>query len=169
MIQHAIELQDRQSIAVPADPGPTAAAGPTASVEPRAPASASGEASGQRPFRILLVEDHAPTVVLLARLMKRWGWEVTQAAGVKAALEAASAAGFDLVVSDLGLPDGDGHELMRQLHDGYGLRGVALSGHGMEEDVQRSLACGFVAHLVKPIDFEELKKTIAALLAGPAV
>jgi CheY-like chemotaxis protein len=67
---------------------------------------------------------------------------------------------FDLVISDIGLPDGNGIELMVQLTRNYGLRGIALSGYGMNEDLARTKDAGFLAHLVKPIDFERLTRVI---------
>lgn len=79
------------------------------------------------------------------------------------AVAAAGANKFDLVISDLGLPDGTGNELMETLRTDYGLQGVALSGYGMEEDVVRSRAAGFVAHLTKPIRITELRLSLASL------
>ena len=67
---------------------------------------------------------------------------------------------FDLVVSDLGLPDGDGTELMAELRDRYGLIGIALTGYGMEEDIARCRAAGFVQHLTKPIRVESLESAL---------
>jgi CheY-like chemotaxis protein len=67
---------------------------------------------------------------------------------------------FDLVISDLGLPDLTGHELMRQLRDRFSLTGIALSGYGMENDVAESRAAGFRFHLTKPVSFEQLKKRL---------
>jgi len=78
---------------------------------------------------------------------------------------------FDLLVSDLGLPDGSGLELMSRLRDKYGLTGIALSGYGMDEDRAASKAAGFVEHFIKPIDPERLREAIARQLesapAGP--
>ncbi|GMU20987.1 MAG: hypothetical protein AMXMBFR13_10830 [Phycisphaerae bacterium] len=116
--------------------------------------------------RILLVEDHQATSLVLQRFMKKWGWEVLPASSVKSALELAATRPFDLVISDLGLPDGDGHGLMRQLRDQHGLKGVALSGYGMDKDMQESLASGFVAHFVKPFSFDDLRNAVTAFLAG---
>ena len=82
-------------------------------------------------------------------------------------MEKAAAGRFDLLVSDIGLPDGSGHDLMRALRQQFNLRGIAFSGFGMEADVQKSLAAGFATHLTKPIDFERLKQAMAAALAGP--
>jgi CheY-like chemotaxis protein len=79
---------------------------------------------------------------------------------VASALAAATSAPFDLVISDLGLPDGTGFELMRELRDRHGLSGIALSGYGMEEDVRRSREAGFRGHLTKPVDLERLRRMI---------
>jgi CheY-like chemotaxis protein len=67
---------------------------------------------------------------------------------------------FDLVVSDLGLPDGSGIDLMRELSARHGLRGIALSGYGMEEDVRQSLEAGFERHLTKPVSLPQLQATL---------
>jgi PAS domain S-box-containing protein len=116
--------------------------------------------------RILLVEDHRPTAMVLQRLMYRWGWEVEWADSAKAGMELATRQSFQFVVSDLGLPDGSGHDLMRHLRETYGLSGIAVSGYGMDEDVQKSLSVGFVGHITKPIDFEELRKAVSGFLAA---
>jgi CheY-like chemotaxis protein len=68
---------------------------------------------------------------------------------------------FDLVVSDLGLPDGTGLDLMRRLRDLYGLSGIAVTAFGIQEDLHQSREAGFVAHLVKPITFDRLAGAIA--------
>jgi CheY-like chemotaxis protein len=73
---------------------------------------------------------------------------------------------FDLVISDLGLPDGTGVELMRHLRDTYGLRGIALSGYGTEEDLLRSGEAGFIEHLVKPVDFNDLRRALREFVAA---
>ena len=71
-----------------------------------------------------------------------------------------------LVISDLGLPDGSGYDLMRKLRADHRLRGIALSGFGMEEDVRRAEEAGFSRHLTKPVDFDLLLSTIRELLAA---
>ena len=111
-------------------------------------------------LRILLVEDHPDTARTLHRLLTRGGHEVHLAITAAAALAAADEQTFDLVVSDLGLPDKSGHELMRELRDAHGLRGIALSGYGMEADLRRSAEVGFTSHLVKPIDFPQLREML---------
>ncbi len=111
-------------------------------------------------YRLLLVEDHQPTQDVLARLLRKHGHEVATASTVEAALAIASQGHFDLVISDIGLPDGNGIDLMVQLTRDYGLRGIALSGYGMDEDFARTKDAGFIAHLVKPIDFERLRHVL---------
>ena len=115
------------------------------------------------PLRLLLVDDHPNTLQSLHLLLQARGHRVATAASVAEALAAAAAERFDLVISDLGLPDGTGTELMEQLRAAYGLRGVALSGYGLEEDLARSRKAGFVAHLVKPVSFVELHRVITTL------
>jgi len=126
------------------------------------PPEITRQATGlQVSYRILLVEDHAQTRRTLARLLTQRGHVVTTAENVREALERAQAVDFDLVLSDLGLPDGNGHELigaLRQLRPDC--RGIALSGYGMESDAQRSLDAGFEAHLTKPIDIQALERTL---------
>jgi len=118
---------------------------------------------GGKSLRLLLIEDHEATLQVLLRLLTREGHRVQPARTVAEALRLASADTFDLVVSDLGLPDGTGTELMQELRNSHGLRGIALSGYGMEEDLARSRDAGFVAHLIKPVDFQQLKHAIDAV------
>ncbi|HEX5717091.1 MAG TPA: ATP-binding protein [Thermoanaerobaculia bacterium] len=140
---------------------------PAGDVPASAPAPASerlAEAKAGSPLRLLLVEDHTDTAEAMADLLRALGHEVTVAGSVGSALGAAEARGgrFDLVVSDLGLPDGSGLDLMRELSGIYGLKGIALSGYGMEEDVLRSREAGFSKHLTKPVDMQALKAAILA-------
>jgi PAS domain S-box-containing protein len=118
-------------------------------------------ASGHRvKRRLLLVEDHEPTLQVLSRLLIRAGHQVVTASNIAEALAAAAANKVDIVISDLGLPDGTGTELMQQLRDTFGLNGIALSGYGMDEDIARSRESGFVAHLIKPVDFHQLERAL---------
>jgi nitrogen-specific signal transduction histidine kinase len=116
---------------------------------------------GSRGLRLLLVEDHEPTLEVMAALLEIAGHEVSSATDLRSARALAASCEFDLVVSDLGLPDGSGFDLMRELRDKYGLRGIAVSGYGMEEDLRRSREAGFLEHLVKPVDIEKLKAALA--------
>ena len=124
----------------------------------------------QRPQRILVVEDHADTAAILARLLRRMGHEVLRAGSLKQALklteEQMRIAPIDLVMSDLGLPDGSGFDLMRKLSADYGLRGIALSGFGMDSDLEQSIKAGFSRHLIKPIDIATLRTAVAEMTSG---
>lgn len=114
-------------------------------------------------LRLLVVEDHVSTLMTLSLLLQRDGHSVVTAGTMADALVAASINKFDFVISDLGLPDGTGTDLMEKLRANYGLSGVALSGYGREEDIARSSAAGFVAHLVKPVSVAELRRVISTL------
>ncbi len=113
---------------------------------------------------ILLVEDHDDTRKVMMRYLETIGCSVVSAATMTRALEIAEAEKLDLVIADIGLPDGSGTDLMRDLAARYGLKGVALSGYGMEEDIRRSREAGFYAHLTKPVDLRRLDETIRALV-----
>ena len=114
-------------------------------------------------WKILLVEDHADTLHILSKLLTKWGYAVTSADCVQSALNAAVKERFDLLLSDLGLPDGNGCDLMRRLQELYGIRGIAVSGFGTEEDIRQSRSAGFDEHLVKPLNFEMLQASIRRL------
>jgi CheY-like chemotaxis protein len=111
---------------------------------------------GKRPRRILLVEDHKPTAIVLAHLLTQRNYSVVSAGGVAEARAAASLENFELLITDIGLLDGNGYELMSELNGRPGLAGIALTGYGMEADVSRSRAAGFVAHLTKPVTVQAL-------------
>jgi PAS domain S-box-containing protein len=111
-------------------------------------------------LRVLFVEDHADTARAMVKLLERAGYQVDWADSVAAALRLAAARPFDVVVSDLGLPDGSGYELMQVLKDRYSARGIALSGFGMEGDILRGRESGFLEHLVKPVDVATLAQAI---------
>jgi len=146
---------------------PRATEAPRGLNEPvQAARATSGAASSSEPhrcLRLLVVEDHRATLEVLNRLLNREGHHVVAATSVAAALEAAGREKFDAVISDLGLPDGTGTDLMAQLRELHGLRGIALSGYGMEKDTARTRQAGFVAHLVKPVDFNQLRRTLEKL------
>lgn len=123
-----------------------------------------GRTLSTQSLRLLLVEDHEATLVVLARLLRRAGHHVDTAANVAEADDWAASSPYDLVISDIGLPDGTGIELMQRLRDGYGLRGIALTGYGMEEDQRLAYEAGFVAHLTKPVDFSQLRRVLMELM-----
>jgi signal transduction histidine kinase len=116
--------------------------------------------------RILIVEDHEDTSHGMRLLLLRRGYEVAIAPNVATALTLIRAQKFDLMLSDLGLPDGTGYELMEAVRD-TGLRGVALSGFGMEEDLAKSQAAGFSEHLIKPVNIERLDAFLAKFFSSP--
>jgi signal transduction histidine kinase/CheY-like chemotaxis protein len=113
-------------------------------------------------LRILLVEDHEDTRKSMVRLLSR-KHEVVAVHNVAAAMQAAGRERFNLVISDLGLPDGSGLDLMQRLRERHNLHGICLSGYGMDSDVARSAAAGFRHHLIKPIDLQKLESAIASL------
>jgi two-component system sensor histidine kinase/response regulator len=123
---------------------------------------------GGKSYRLLVVEDHEPTIAVLTRLLRCQGHDVMPASTVHDALTLASDHIFDFVISDLGLPDGNGIDLMMQLSNDYGLRGIALTGYGMAEDLAKTEQAGFLAHLVKPINFDQLHRVLeqAQVAAG---
>ncbi len=123
-------------------------------------------------LRILLVDDHEDTARAMGRLLQRLGHRIATAHSVGEALDAFDRDGADLVISDIGLPDGSGLELMQAIRqrrsDGGGpeIRGIALSGFGMEEDVRKSKEAGFFEHLTKPINFQKLQADIRRATAA---
>ena len=98
------------------------------------------------------------------RLLEGYGHRVQTANCVNRALKVAATGEFDLVISDLGLPDGSGLDLMHQLRTRHGIRGIALSGYGMDDDVQRSREAGFAHHLTKPISPDDLEAVIGQVI-----
>jgi signal transduction histidine kinase/ActR/RegA family two-component response regulator len=111
----------------------------------------------RQPMRVLLVEDHLDTNRSLTRLLQLRGYTVQSAASIQDGLELASKEEFDVLISDLGLPDGQGFDLLQKLPSGRRPSlTIALTGFGMEEDIRKSLAAGFKHHLVKPIDLNKL-------------
>ena len=132
---------------VPSQEKPSAL--PAPSVEPQ-----------ERPLRILVVEDHLDTMQVLTKLLKKWGHTVTAAESVRTAIEMADGQEFDLIVSDLGLPDGSGLDVMRHVKERSAIPGIALSGYGTDEDIRQSRAAGFAEHLVKPVNIAALRTAI---------
>src|SRR4051812_32510133 len=138
-------------------------------LKPLAPASdrsaTSGGASEGRNLRILMVDDHEDTSRAMKRLLERLGYEVHTKHTVREAYDAANASRYDLLISDIGLPDGRGVDLIRQLRQNANpIRALALSGFGMDEDIRRSKEAGFQDHLTKPVSFSRLQEVIAELM-----
>jgi PAS domain S-box-containing protein len=112
------------------------------------------------PLAVLVVEDHEPTLRILSKLLRGLGHRVTGAGTVASATAAARQDGFDVIISDLGLPDGSGLDVMRQLRDRYEGRAIALTGYGMESDIAASREAGFAEHITKPVDLKKLQVAI---------
>jgi CheY-like chemotaxis protein len=114
---------------------------------------------------VLLVEDHNPTRAALHTLLARRHLKVKSASSVSEALGVAALEEFDVVISDIGLPDGNGNDLFMNLRQrAPHLKGIALTGFGMEEDVARSQEVGFVTHLTKPVSIQALEGALRQLL-----
>jgi len=122
----------------------------------------------QEPATILFVEDHTDTRRVVQLALQRRGYRVLTAECVAAAREMIHSSHFDLLLSDIGLPDGTGHEIMEMVRRTLNVPGIALSGFGMEEDIRASLNAGFLSHLVKPVRSALLFATIAQAI-GRAV
>ena len=111
-------------------------------------------------LRILLVEDDQKTRLALTRLLSARKHTIFPAATMAEARELAKKQSFDLLITVIGLPDGNGHELMAKLGGPAKLGGIAMTGYGMDEDIDRSRQVGFSAHLTKPVRVQSLSEAI---------
>jgi signal transduction histidine kinase/CheY-like chemotaxis protein len=128
------------------------------------PAEAKRDRS--RKHRVLLVDDHVDTCTGMKLMLERRGFDISVAHSADQAVEKARQENFDLLISDIGLPDRTGYELMSELRQSKDLPGIALSGFGTEADVNKARDAGFSEHLTKPINFERLEEAIRRLLAS---
>ena len=119
-----------------------------------------GEQHAVGSLTILLIEDHEATAQAMARLLHSAGHQVLGAHTAQSALQMAREIHFDLVISDLGLPDGYGADLIRQIKLIHDVPAIAVSGYGMEQDIQETRDAGFEEHLVKPVNFHRLQQVI---------
>jgi DNA-binding response OmpR family regulator len=120
--------------------------------------------SATRP-RVLLVEDHRNLARMLSLTLRSFGYDVAIAPDLANANELARAEAFDVVVSDLTLPDGSGLELVRALQSrGQPVKAIALSGYGEADDIRRSIEAGFAEHLTKPLEGDDLHAAIQRVL-----
>ena len=116
---------------------------------------------------ILLVEDHEPTRSTLAEILKRRHHKVATAASAHEAIAIAEKREFDLIISDIGLPDGNGYELFEKIRaKSPVVKGIALSGYGMDHDLVRSRNFGFKTHLIKPVRVQALEEALEETLAS---
>lgn len=136
---------------------------PTIPAPPPVPPSAP--LTTERCLKLLVVEDHPATLEVLKRALTRVGHEVRATGDMVSALETAGAWEFDLLISDLGLPDGSGYELMQRIREMRpAVVGLALSGYGMYDDLQRSKEAGFAEHLIKPVEIATLRAAVERLV-----
>ncbi len=116
-------------------------------------------AGGLRGIRILLVDDSPDILETMCELLQSEGAEVTTADGGARAIELAEQTPFDVIVSDIGMPEIDGHKMMaiiRQQGANRDTPSIALTGYGTLRDVEKAMAAGFTLHLRKPIDLQAL-------------
>src|SRR4051812_35556340 len=116
-----------------------------------------------RNVSILCVEDHRDTADALGRLLRLWGYDATVVYSYQDAMGAAKARRFDLLVSDVELPDGDGCALLHEILALYPIRAVAISGYGMPKDVERCLRSGYLYHLLKPTTAQRVKEVLSSV------
>ena len=117
---------------------------------------------------VLLVEDHEDTRSVMTRLLRTFGCAVTAVGSVREAIEAIDRQPFQLLVSDIGLPDGSGVEVMCHLRARHGdaARGVAISGYGLDVDRDRTRQVGFCIHLTKPVSVQALRDAMFKAMSG---
>jgi two-component system, chemotaxis family, CheB/CheR fusion protein len=120
-------------------------------------------AMDRRTLRILIVEDHADTARALSRLLTGEGHAVLTAGTVRQALQMIAVDRLDLLICDIALPDGTGHDVLRQMQPPQLLAAIALSAHVSDEDYRLSRDSGFRAHIAKPVDFQQLSGLIQSL------
>ena len=128
----------------------------------------SASQTSQDKVRLLLVEDHGDTARALARLLENRGFTAKIARSVATALRTIEQEQFDLLLCDLGLPDGTGIDLIRKVRETRKTPAIALTGFGMQEDVDRAQKAGFDAHLTKPVNLQKLEATMWRLLQDRA-
>src|SRR5438445_2300954 len=130
--------------------------------EGAAPSAVQNRIAGKasKALRILLVEDHRDTRRTLSRLLTHFGHDVVTADNVGSAREIMGLNHLDVVLCDIGLPDGSGYEVAAQARAKGHIKAIALTGFGTEQDMQRSKEAGFDFHLVKPINFQELQTVL---------
>jgi CheY-like chemotaxis protein len=122
----------------------------------------------EKQLRLIVVEDHANTAEALKKFLKAVGYQVFVATDMSSALTLASAVEFDLLLSDLALPDGDGWELMKRLNGERHIRAIAFSAHNSPIDLQKSAEAGFIEHLPKPLCPEKLCAAIERAVVAAA-
>ncbi len=121
------------------------------------------------PLKIFLVENHGDTLAYLSSYLRACGHEVECARDMDSALRGLEGRQIDVLISDIGLPDGDGWQLMEKVREsGRAPFGIAMSGYSMKEDIEKSLRAGYRHHLVKPFVPDDLDVLLRdAVGSGP--
>jgi len=128
---------------------------------PQTPAVMAQDIATDSPISVLLVEDHEDTLRMLRRLLEHAGFAVAGAISIGTAMTLLDEKRFDVLVSDIGLGEESGYDLLRQIRArGIELPGIALTGFGMDQDLAQSRMAGFAAHLTKPVEVWRLTQTI---------
>jgi DNA-binding response OmpR family regulator len=116
-------------------------------------------------LRILVVEDHGDTLQALSNLLKHFGHEISVAGDADGARRIIGSKELDVVLADIGLPDGSGYDLVAEAKRRQCVKAVALTGFGASDDIERGKEAGFDFHLTKPVDFHELRAVLGQIAA----
>src|SRR5262249_11303032 len=127
---------------------------------PGAEEAPPSEAPRQGRLRLLVVEDHPGTAAAIEQMLTAAGFDLSVTGSTAGAMALVERGSFDLLISDIGLPDASGYELMRRVQEVRPMPGIAMSGYGMAEDIAKSREAGFAEHLVKPVDVSQLERAI---------
>ena len=116
-------------------------------------------------MKVLLIEDDEDTALIIARGIETMGYSVARANSVASAIAVLTREQFDVIVSDIGLPDGNGIPLIYAVREFCDVPAIALTGYGNSEDIEICLRAGFNRHLTKPVSFEPLRQIITEVCA----
>jgi CheY-like chemotaxis protein len=127
-----------------------------------------GLESNLGPLKVLVIEDDEDTGILITRMLNDMGHSIVKANSVASAVEVLTKKKLDLIISDIGLPDGNGVSLIYAVRQFCDIPAIAITGYGMREDVERCLNAGFDKHLTKPVTYELLGRSIAEVYGDRA-
>ena len=130
--------------------------------------AASADNASEKKLRIFVVEDHAETARGLAMYLRGNGHEVHVALDVRSARQLATEIDYDILLSDIGLPDGNGWDLLEELSARRPIKAIAMSGYNTDSDRARSKAAGFAEHLPKPLTPEDLDQAFERAMSDGA-
>ena len=112
-------------------------------------------------LKVLVIEDHEDTAILMTQMLNEMGHSIVKANSVASAVEVLTRDKIDLIISDIGLPDGNGVTLIYAVRQFCQVPAIAITGYGTPEDVERCLNAGFDKHLTKPVVYRLLGQSIA--------